>query len=102
MRVVAYEPAPVPTTVLFACTFIASLQYCARTDEVAASRSGVLPGVRACGSVSWFQASVVWPPMPPGEAASASSTATGTSASPAEQAAAGEPARARVGRALRS
>ncbi len=31
-----------PTTVLWACTFSASLQYCARTDEVAASRSGVL------------------------------------------------------------
>ena len=38
----------------------------ARTDEVAVSRSGVLAGVRAFGSVSWFQALETWPSIAAG------------------------------------
>ena len=50
-----------PRSVEWAWTLSASSQYCARTDEVAASRSGVLPGVRACGWVRRCHASVVLP-----------------------------------------
>jgi hypothetical protein len=74
-----------PTVLLTLCTFSASSQYCARTDEVAASRPGVFPGVFARGSVSLCHASVVWPPIPPGEDASAIRIATGTSASAASR-----------------
>ena len=48
---------------------------------MAVSRSGVLAGVLALGSVSWFHALETWPSIPPGAVASAISATTGSSAS---------------------
>ena len=90
-----------PTTVLCAWTFSASSQYCARTEEVAASRSGVLPGVRACGSVSLVQASAGLAADPARGGGERDQDRDGHEREQAEQAAAGVAAHARVGRVLR-
>src|SRR3954463_9023491 len=90
-----YPPAPTPLAGCARKILMDSSQYFARTDPTDVRRLGSLRTVDwSLGSVSDFQPLEIEPPSPLVDIASATTTTTGTSATPTRMTA---PARRRVG-----